>query len=103
MIHWQSPHDHVGGFESALDAKTTRRYSDHANEQNLLPAGLGDRFLLHFKCGRSGTELPFPVKLHHMLEHVDALGLNSIVSWQSHGRCFVVHKQQEFVDRIMKQ
>ena len=77
-------------------------YNDHSNEQNLLPDGLSDKFLLHFKCGRSGTELPFPVKLHSMLDIADQQGLSDIVSWQCHGRSFMVHKQEEFVDDIMK-
>lgn len=32
-----------------------------------------------------------------MLESVEAEGLNHIVSWQPHGRCFVVHNPTDFV------
>jgi hypothetical protein len=38
----------------------------------------------------------FPYKLYDMLERVEAEGLSHIVSWQPHGRCFVVHKPNEF-------
>jgi HSF-type DNA-binding len=33
----------------------------------------------------------FPVRLFHMLERVDQDGCGHVVSWQPHGRCFVVH------------
>lgn len=35
-----------------------------------------------------------------MLETVDADGHSHIVSWQPHGRCFVVHKPKEFVELL---
>ena len=35
-----------------------------------------------------------------MLDGVKAEGLDHIVSWQPHGRCFVVHKPKEFVDLL---
>jgi hypothetical protein len=40
--------------------------------------------------------------LHSVLEHVEKAGMASIVSWQPHGRCFVVHQQEEFVKHILK-
>jgi hypothetical protein len=46
---------------------------------------------------RGGVTTPFPLKLHDMFENVDADGHSHIVSWQPHGRCFVVHKPKEFV------
>lgn len=50
---------------------------------------------------RGGVNVPFPTKLHVMLSKVEAEGLTDIVSWQPHGRCFVIHKPREFVDRVM--
>ena len=46
---------------------------------------------------RGGVTTPFPLKLHEMLDQVVAEGMEHIVSWQPHGRCFVVHKPKEFV------
>jgi hypothetical protein len=43
----------------------------------------------------------FPGRLHKMLRGVEAEGLSHIVSWQPHGRCFVVHKPKEFVRDIL--
>jgi hypothetical protein len=62
-----------------------------------LPAGLVNLLL----SGGRGKEQAFPVKLHCMLEEVEKEGLASIVSWQPHGRSFVVHQPKEFVDTIL--
>lgn len=43
----------------------------------------------------------FPVKLHYMLSEMDADGLTHVVSWQPHGRCFMVHDPNEFVRTIL--
>ena len=53
------------------------------------------------KGPRGGVTVPFPVKLHLMLSRVEEEDLGHIVSWQPHGRCFLVHKPKEFVDEIM--
>lgn len=50
---------------------------------------------------RGGVAVAFPLKLHSVLEQVEMDGLAHVVSWQPHGRCFVVHKPQEFVDHVM--
>ncbi|CAJ1959218.1 unnamed protein product [Cylindrotheca closterium] len=46
---------------------------------------------------RGGVITPFPLKLHEMLRDLEQDGFGHIVSWQPHGRCFVVHKSDEFV------
>ena len=43
----------------------------------------------------------FPVKLHYMLSDMQADGLDHVVSWQPHGRCFIVHKPHVFADKIL--
>jgi len=50
---------------------------------------------------RGGVAVPFPEKLHMMLCSVERDGHADIVSWQFHGRCFVVHKPKDFVAIIM--
>ena len=49
---------------------------------------------------RGGVTTPFPLKLHEMLERLDQDGYAHVVSWQPHGRCFVVHKPKEFVELL---
>ena len=41
--------------------------------------------------------LPFPYRLHHMLNDVEKRGNSHIVSWMPTGRSFKVHKPTEFV------
>jgi hypothetical protein len=53
------------------------------------------------RAHRGGVAVPFPEKLHYMLSQVDGEGVSHIVSWQPHGRCFIVHKPQEFVQEVM--
>eukprot|EP00934_Nitzschia_sp_Nitz4_P001601 Nitzschia sp. Nitz4//scaffold9_size221794//158959//159921//NITZ4_001368-RA/size221794-processed-gene-0.339-mRNA-1//-1//CDS//3329561067//1601//frame0 len=49
---------------------------------------------------RGGVTTPFPIKLHEMLDAVIREGKEDIVSWQPHGRCFLVHKPKEFVELL---
>lgn len=49
----------------------------------------------------SSSDRNFPVKLHFMLNELQLDGCDHIVSWQPHGRCFVVHKQSLFVKSIL--
>jgi hypothetical protein len=43
----------------------------------------------------------FPVKLHFMLSELETDGMDDIISWQPHGRCFLVHKQLDFVEKVL--
>ena len=45
---------------------------------------------------RGGVTVPFPVRLHAMLDQIEADGHGDVISWQPHGRCFVVRKPREF-------
>ena len=64
-------------------------------------------FLRIKTIARGGVTVPFPYKLHIMLDSMDAEATQgkttgkSIVSWQPHGRAFKVHKKEEFVKLIM--
>jgi hypothetical protein len=73
-------------------------YHDHANDPDEHDhtddsSDAGNR--------RGGVSIAFPLKLHSVLDQVEADGLAHVVSWQPHGRCFVVHKPKEFVDHVM--
>lgn len=49
---------------------------------------------------RGGVTMPFPLKLHDMLNAAASEGLEHIVSWQPHGRCFLVHDPKAFVELL---
>ena len=50
---------------------------------------------------RGGVEFPFPVKLYRMLETTQKKGRCDIVSWQEHGRCFMLHQPAKFASDIL--
>lgn len=52
---------------------------------------------------QGGVTVPFPTKLFDLLEHIDLEEpyLTRIVSWQPHGRCFLVHDTREFEDQVL--
>jgi Heat shock transcription factor len=53
---------------------------------------------------KGGVTVPFPLKLHDMLEHIELNEpeLADIVSWQPHGRCFLVHKPKLFAEMVLQ-
>ena len=52
---------------------------------------------------KGGVTVPFPTKLHNMLDHIDEheSELSSIVSWQPHGRCFLVKDIKQFTKDVL--
>jgi hypothetical protein len=81
-------------------------YHDHFHdppETTNLPASIdsNDSGFKKRRGHRGGVAVPFPEKLHYMLSRMDQEGTADIVTWQSHGRCFIVHKPKEFVEQIM--
>lgn len=48
-----------------------------------------------------GGAVAFPIKLHEVLDQVEASGLAHVISWRPHGRCFMIHKPKEFVAYVM--
>jgi hypothetical protein len=43
----------------------------------------------------------FPEKLHYVLTDMEKDGLQHVASWQSHGRCFLVHDQKLFAEKVL--
>jgi hypothetical protein len=67
-------------------------YNDYANEADEAPETTEQ--LNHHEDN-------FPVKLHYMIKELETDGMADIVSWQPHGRCFLVHKQRHFVEKVL--
>jgi hypothetical protein len=44
----------------------------------------------------------FPPKLHYVLKEMENDGLSHIASWAPHGRCFMIHKPDLFVEQVLK-
>jgi hypothetical protein len=73
-------------------------YHDHAHDA----APLIQEVPAEDCAARGGVGTPFPLKLHEMLQNVVQDGYAHIVSWQPHGRCFVVHKPELFKQLLPK-
>ena len=74
-------------------------YQDHSSDPIFQPKEVfsgGKR-----RGPRGGVLVPFPEKLYLMLQGVAKEGLEDIVSWQPHGRCFAVHDPQRFIEEVM--
>lgn len=50
------------------------------------------------KGPRGGVTVPFPVKLHNLLQDNK---YEDIISWQPHGRCFIIHRPKDFLKSVM--
>lgn len=81
--------------------KVLHNYHDHAHVAYPHDADVEKRRDDKRKGPRGGVSVPFPTKLHVMLSKVEEDGLSHIVTWQPHGRCFIVHKPKEFVSEVM--
>jgi HSF-type DNA-binding len=51
---------------------------------------------------KTSREVPFPVKLFEMLDLAEKDGLSHIISWQPHGRCFVMHTPSQIENVLMR-
>ena len=84
--------------------KIEHHYVDHANtvavpeEDNAMGTGGASTSSTAYV---HSSERTFPVTLHFMLNELKSDGLDHIISWQPHGRCFVVHKQALFVETVL--
>ena len=47
------------------------------------------------------VEYLFPSKVYEMLETVESLGLSAAVSWQPHGRSFVINDKKVFMTDVV--
>jgi HSF-type DNA-binding len=76
--------------------------SDDDAIQPLLDIGMGgDRGSTGGRPDLHVSNRNFPVKLHFMLQDVEEEGLTHIVSWAPHGRSFMVHRMNDFVEIIL--
>jgi len=93
-----------GGRCSSERAVVDHTYHDHLND---LVDDSSSKSLQGHQCKKSKglpgrvVTVSFPVKLHEMLSSVAKEGLDDIVSWQPHGRCFLVHERSEFVSKLL--
>ncbi|KAL7470565.1 hypothetical protein ACHAXS_010811 [Conticribra weissflogii] len=82
-------------------------YHDLANEPDIPPGGFDipdakDEDSSEKKKPHTPLSIDsFPMKLHRILDQIEAEGLAKIVSWQPHGRAFLIRDYSLFVSVIM--
>jgi hypothetical protein len=69
-------------------------YPDHSDESDNLDSSPKQEPEL-------GLLVQFPRKLHELLETIEADGLADVISWQPHGRAFLIHKTVKFSVMVM--
>lgn len=60
-----------------------------------------DPVVIHEVIPHRGATRQFPNKLYEMLAQASEQGFDDIVSWQPHGRAFLVRKPGAFVSEVM--
>lgn len=53
------------------------------------------------KPSRGGVHNPFPAVLHRMMTDAEPQKFSHLVSWQPHGRAFLIHDPKRFVSMIL--
>ena len=102
----------ASSFDSTRVSRENRHviqhnYRDHAfdpDESDIVKGRIGSKknsAALPVVKKKGGVAVPFPLKLHELLEKAEEENLTHIVSWQSHGRAFVVHDPKMFVRYLM--
>lgn len=76
-------------------------YHDHSLDQDLPDEVVEEQEEDEHARRKGGVSVAFPLKLHSILDQVERDGLANVISWQAHGRCFVIHQPKQFVDIVM--
>jgi hypothetical protein len=72
-------------------------YHDLDNEPDMATEDTNDESKLFKRLSADA----FPLKLHRVLSAVEDDGLGHILSWQPHGRAFLIHSNKDFVSTII--
>mmetsp|Transcript_11729 Transcript_11729/g.17205 ORF Transcript_11729/g.17205 Transcript_11729/m.17205 type:complete len:185 (+) Transcript_11729:79-633(+) len=87
-----SPSQHL---EALADRDATKHSNSSCNKDDSSSSDDGQT------VARGGVATPFPWKVYDMLETAEVDGFEDLVSWIPHGRAFMVHHPQKFVEQVM--
>jgi HSF-type DNA-binding len=84
--------------DEAGPEKVQHSYHDHANDEE--EESSVQCHLLELSLYRPADQ-NFTARLHRLLSNADKEGISHIISWQPHGRSFLVHNKQQFEQQVM--
>jgi hypothetical protein len=94
-----------GKYDTTISISlTTKGFKRHFAEHNyhdyaqLKPSELDPDKI---KATQGGVHNPFPAVLHKMMEDAEDKDFTNVVSWQSHGRAFLIHEPKTFVADVL--
>lgn len=94
-----------GSLRSSSEKRTCLddEYKDHFNDpvHHTENNGSGPENSCKRRGPRGGVLVPFPDRLYDMLAQAHVQGFEDIVSWQPHGRAFIVRNAGRFVDEVL--
>jgi hypothetical protein len=101
-VHSKALGNKTVGLAEAIRAQqkhcVQHNYHDHAFDQDEASYVAKSPMV-----SKGGVTIPFPMKLHDMLDHIELMEpeLAAVISWQPHGRCFLVRKPKQFSDGVL--
>ena len=95
-------HDHSQDFPLNKEEELIQRTLHIRNDNTAWAVTVDSEALSSAKQGpRGGVAVPFPLKLHELLDTIESDGFADVISWQPHGRAFAIHKTKKFVETLM--
>jgi HSF-type DNA-binding len=96
------------GAETHLDdhSASSHRSGNQERTESIGQQEYQDRSQVPFVAGNQSSKkaaaLAFPAKLFEILDLVEKDGLSRILSWQPHGRCFVIHRPKDLESVLVR-
>lgn len=82
-------------------ALVLHRMQDSSNSNNETGQSTDSVLSATNNNGTGSIQISFPLKLQRILDKLESEGNKTILSWQPHGRAFIVHDPERFVGEIM--
>lgn len=90
-----------GGDTPSLTTKGFRRHFAKHNYHDFARTKPHQLEVGTIKSSRGGVHNPFPAVLHTMVEEAEEKGFSDLISWQSHGRAFLIRNPKTFVTKVL--
>ena len=86
---------------SSSSMSMTESSTDDPDDDFIEEGSAGITSVIKMVPSRAHNHVSFPLKLHMMLDTLDAQGNRDVISWMPDGRGFIVHQQDVFASDIM--